>query len=240
MLLQAHLNQKTGLLTNSSHHHILLKLIGEAGVEHNPFGTLGEAFNELINSEDDILQYALSTGKTGVVQGVRFNKLFLAYWFKEYREAAEVAELYASCLMMPLIDIQFSFYSGLTAYHFARYLPNEPRWVAIGGKALSSFKYWKSHSTWNWENKFFLLEAECHFSKGETEKARLNYRLAIESARKHKFVHEEGLANELCSTFHATIGNADKAKSHISEARACYQKWGAYALIDQLDSLEGP
>jgi len=236
--MMAHLNQRHAYVSHSFNHHIILKLIGEVGLAQNLFTTLSEAINEQINSEDDILQYALSKGRTGVIQGIHLNKLFLAYWFKEYDEAAKITELYESRLMMPFNDIQFSFYSGLTAYRFARYLTNEPKWMAIGEKALLSFKSWKDHSSWNWENKFFLLEAECHFSKGETEKAWVNYALAIESARKHKFVHEEGLANELCSAFHTTLGNVGKAKIHSSQAWACYQKWGAYALIDQLDSLD--
>lgn len=238
MLLQTQLSQLQTCLSHSSSHLVILKLIGDVGTRHNPFEKLSEAFNGEINSEDDVLQHALSTGKHGVAQCIRFNRLFLAYWFKQYGEAAEMAELYKSRTLIPLVDTQYAFYSGLTAYQLARCLPNDPKWMAIGEKSLLSFKSWKSHSTWNWQNKFLLLEAECHFSKGEIEKAGISYTLAIESARRHKFVHEEGLGNELFSAFYATIGNLDKAKSHISEAKACYKKWGAFALIDQLNFLE--
>ena len=237
-LLQTQLSQLQSCLSHSSNHLIIVKLIGGVGTHHDPFVKLSGAFNGEINSEDDVLQHALSTGKTGVAQGIRFNRLFLAYWFKRYGEAAEMAEHYISRTLVPLVDAQYAFYSGLTAYQLARYPPSDPKWIAIGEKSLLLLKSWKSHSAWNWQNKFLLLEAECHFSKGEMEKAEVSYILAIESARRHKFVHEEGLGNELFSTFCATIGNVDKAKSHLLEAKACYKKWGAFALIDQLNSLE--
>ena len=133
-----------------------------------------------------------------------------------------------------------TFYEGLTAFHFARHsADDEPnKWFQMGEKASSSFKTWATHSTWNWENKLLLLEAEWHFSKREMEKAEEKYNLAIESARRHRFVHEQGLANELFSAFHISNGNIGKAKSHIAEARACYEKWGASALVELLDSSE--
>mmetsp|Transcript_1921 Transcript_1921/g.4149 ORF Transcript_1921/g.4149 Transcript_1921/m.4149 type:complete len:1254 (-) Transcript_1921:1038-4799(-) len=237
MTKMAQIRQLHASLSHSSNHLIILKLSGDAGL-HNPFEKLSGAFNGEIKNEDDILHHASSTGKIGIVQAIHFNRLFLAYWFKRYEEAAEMAKLYKRRMMMPLVDVYHALYEGLTAYHFARHLPNDPKWMEIGEKALLSFKTWKSHSTWNWENKFLLLEAECHFSKGELEKAEQTYTLAIESARRHKFVHEEGLGNELCSTFYTTIGNVDKAKCHISAARACYEKWGAFALVDLLDSSE--
>jgi len=238
MAMMTQLSQLQSCLSHSSNHLIIVKLIGGVGTHHNPFAKLSGSFNGEINSEDDVLQHALSTGKTGVAQGIRFNRLFLSYWFKRYGEAAEMAEHYISRTLMPLVDTQYAFYSGLTAYQLARYPPSDPKWIAIGEKSLLLLKSWKSHSAWNWQNKFLLLEAECHFSKGEMEKAEVSYILAIESARRHKFVHEEGLGNELFSTFCATIGNVDKAKSHLLEAKACYKKWGAFALIDQLNSLE--
>ncbi|KAL7539299.1 hypothetical protein ACHAXR_009167 [Thalassiosira sp. AJA248-18] len=231
----AELTHIQSYLSHSSHHLIIIKLSGNTATK-NPFGALSGVLDE-INNEDDLLRHVESTGKTGVVQAIRFNRLFLAYWFKRYEEAAEMANLYKTRTVMPLIDAYHAFYEGLTAFHFARHSSDdEQKWMEIGEKDLSPFRTWAAHSTWNWENKLLLLEAEMHFSKKEMEKAEEKYRAAIQSAQCHRFIHEEGLANELFSVFHNTNGNFDKAKIHISEARACYEKWGAFALIDLLDS----
>ena len=204
----------------------------------DPFDAHSRAFDKEIRDEDTLLQHAIAKGMTGLIQGIRFNRLFLAFWFKRYDEAAEMMELYKVRTIMPLLDAYHAFYSGLTAFHFARHFESEPKWMATGEKALSLYKIWARHSTWNWENKFYLMQAECHFCKGELKEAEEMYRLAINSARKHRFVHEEGLGHELLSVFYTSTGNTDKAKCHISEARTCYERWGAFALLDLLDSPE--
>jgi len=224
-------------LAHSSHHLIILMLSGDARSK-SPFDAFSGAFDCEINSEEDLLQHALSTGKAGVVQAIRFNRLFLAYWFKRYDEAAEMASLYKTRMMMPLIDAYHAFFEGLTAFHFARQAAHEPKWIDIGNKVLDSYRTYASHSKWNWENKLLLLEAENHYSKGELDEAEQKYSAAIKSAHEHRFIHEEGLAQELFSAFHVTHGNLDKAKHHILQARACYEKWGAFALVDMLDSSD--
>lgn len=70
--------------------------------------------------------------------------------------------------------------------------------------------------------------------------SRMKWRVPRENtrlpSRKHGFVHEEGVANELYSEYHFANGNIDKAKRHIAEARVCYEKWEAHALVDRLDA----
>mmetsp|Transcript_11511 Transcript_11511/g.21773 ORF Transcript_11511/g.21773 Transcript_11511/m.21773 type:complete len:804 (-) Transcript_11511:11-2422(-) len=222
-------------LYNLSHHLVVLKLIGNHSTK-NPFEAFKGVSNEEIRDEDDLLKHAVSTGEFGVVQVIRFNRLFLAYWFKRYKEAAEMAALYKPRTRMPLIDIYHAFYEGLTAFHFARQLSEDDpeKWFRLGEKSLACFKTWVMHSTWNWENKYLLLEAECHFSKGQLDKAKKKYYLAIKSARQHRFVHEEGLANELFSVFHTSSGNTDKENYHILQAQFCYERWGAFAIVERL------
>ena len=155
-----------------------------------------------------------------------------------------MAELYMCNTMMPLIDIYHTVYQGLTAFHFVRH-PSvdvdeektlmEKNWMDIGNKALSSFRKWCLHSSWNWENKLLLLAAEGHFSQGNMSMAEETYKDAIESSRKHRFVHEEGLSNELFASFHTVNGDLEGAKKHIFAARVCYERWGAFALVDLLD-----
>jgi len=187
-----------------------------------------------MNSEDELLQHALSIGRFSLAQTIYFNRLFVAFFFKRYEEAQKYAGKYLN-QYAKLNIANHIFYTGLTEFYFARHSSNSKH-LEIGHESLSSFKTWATHSTWNWENKLLLLEAELYFSKGEMEKAEEKYELAILSARRHRFVHEEGLANELSSAFHTANSNIDKAKSCISEARTCYEKWGAAALVELIDS----
>jgi len=221
------LNQLPSCFTHVSNHLSVLMLIGS---KKNPF----QVFNGHMNSEDELLQHALSIGRFSLAQTIYFNRLFVAFFFKRYEEAQKYAGKYLN-QYAKLNIANHIFYTGLTEFYFARHSSNSKH-LEIGHESLSSFKTWATHSTWNWENKLLLLEAELYFSKGEMEKAEEKYELAILSARRHRFVHEEGLANELSSAFHTANSNIDKAKSCISEARTCYEKWGAAALVELIDS----
>lgn len=140
--------------------------------------------------------------------------------------------------MFGFIDSLHVFYEGISLLHCARCNPNEPQYMEIVEKrALPSFRRWAQHSLWNFENRLFLLEAQWYFAKGEMQQAEEKFKAAIESARKHRFVHEEGLANELCADFYTATGHPDKSKVHLAEARACYKLWGAQAILDRLDGV---
>lgn len=70
------------------------------------------------------------------------------------------------------------------------------------------------------------------------EEAEEKYQAAIESARRHRFVHEEGLANELFADFLTSCGKTDQAKLFLTRARACYETWGAVAVVARLDGID--
>ena len=148
-----------------------------------------------------------------------------------------MAAKYDNSKFMGVADVEHVFYEGLIAFRLFR--SGDEAKLEVGKAAVSSFKAWVSHSTWNWENKLLLLEAEMLSCKQDVAGAEAKYQAAIESAKQHKFVHEEGLANELFAGFHAANGDTDRAKSHLSEARACYEKWGATAVVERLDRTTG-
>ncbi|KAL9187062.1 hypothetical protein ACHAXT_010782 [Thalassiosira profunda] len=218
-------NQLTSCLNIISKHQSAVRLIGS---ETNPFDVLSYG----VTNEDELLQHALSTGRVALCHNIYFHRLKDSFLLKRYDRALQNALKYEPRQFFQ--DAYASFYSGLTAFHFIRQPAEESKrekCIELAEKALASMKVWAPHSTWNWENKLLLLTAESLFTKGETEMAEEKYQAAIESARRHRFICEEGLANELLSAFYVANGEADKAKRHSSEARTCYEKWGALALV---------
>ena len=124
------------------------------------------------------------------------------------------------------------------AFHFAQTsTSDEQEWLETGLNALSQLHTWFKHLKWNVVNKTLLLEAESHFSKGEREEAKRKYEAYIESARLHRFLHEEGLAMELFGQFLKENGGVDSADEYIANARSCYEKWGAFAVGNPLDAV---
>ncbi len=84
-------------------------------------------------------------------------------------------------------------------------------------------------------NKLHLLEAEYYFVKGEEDRATESYNSAIEAARAHKFVHEEGLGNDLAARFHLHYGRKKEAMMHFQQAQGCYERWGARSLVRKIE-----
>ena len=85
------------------------------------------------------------------------------------------------------------------------------------------------HSRWNFENKYLLIKAECHYTDGEFDKAAESYEASITAAKQHKFVHEEALGCELAGYFYKEQGNEIKAQQLFKRAKSAYVEWGANA-----------
>jgi len=96
-------------------------------------------------------------------------------------------------------------------------------------------KKWAYHAPMNHLHKYYLVEAELMQIKGSGNKASNYYDKSIELAKKHEYLNEEALANELAAKFYLSKGNEKIARVYIQKARFCYNKWGAIAKVKDLD-----
>src|SRR4030088_2972488 len=60
------------------------------------------------------------------------------------------------------------------------------------------------------------------------------YERAIQSARDHGFVQNEGVAHELAAGFYLDRGSITAARVHLEDARSCFARWGAGGRGEQL------
>lgn len=198
----------------------------------------GQAFSSIsgtITNEEDLLQKCISTGKDTLVQYIYLYRLILAYWLQDYEEAARLSEMYGRGYMR-FLDIYHVFYEALAAFCLAQTQNiDRDKWIGIGEKAVSKFEVWKGYSSWNFENKHFLLSAELLCVKGDYAAAEERYNASILSAQMHRFVHEEGLALERLGMLYKDRGRAESAQEMLANARICYESWGASAVVARLD-----
>ena len=62
------------------------------------------------------------------------------------------------------------FFEGLASFLLARQTTRDSersRWIEKGEYVLTKMKYWSEHSSWNWEDKMVLLEAEKMYTDGK-------------------------------------------------------------------------
>src|SRR3984957_2213599 len=87
----------------------------------------------------------------------------------------------------------------------------------------------------NFENRAALVGAEIARIEGRALDAIELYEQAIRSARANGFVNNEALAHEVAARFYAARGFEAIAHTYLRNARNCYDRWGAFGKVKQLD-----
>ncbi|KOP25401.1 serine/threonine protein kinase [Hapalosiphon sp. MRB220] len=204
------------------------------GAMENPCRLIGEAYNE-----EKMLRLHLETNDTVGLLYLYFNKLYLCYLFQDFPQALEnsnFAEKYLSGGMGQLIFPLFHFYTSLV--HLSMYFDvEESKQKQILDKVAvnqEKFRKWTHHAPMNYLHKYYLVEAEKHRVLNEYLEAMDNYDHAIALAKKHDYINEEALANELAARFYIEWGKQKIAQTYLTDAYYCYARWGAKAKIDDL------
>ncbi|MDB4870448.1 MAG: multi-sensor signal transduction multi-kinase [Gemmatimonadales bacterium] len=86
-------------------------------------------------------------------------------------------------------------------------------------------------------DKYTLVSGEIARLEGRDVDAMRLYEEAIQSARAHGFVQNEGLAHEVAAQFYESRGFETFAHVYRRNARDCYRRWGAEGKVRQLEQL---
>ena len=130
------------------------------------------------------------------------------------------------------------YFEGLASFLLARQTNNSERtrWIEKGENVLTKIRYWSEHSSWNWEDKMVLLEAEKMYTVGNFDQAALLYERAIRLAHEHKFINDEAIASELAGIFFFERGlNEMKGEAHLLHSVQSYKTWGALAVAKRVE-----
>ncbi|MBW2737261.1 MAG: AAA family ATPase [Deltaproteobacteria bacterium] len=168
------------------------------------------------------------------------NKLFLNYLFCDYIEAiknGELAKKYLDGVGGIVVVLIFFFYDSLArlaVFHDSSL--SEQRIILKKVAAnLKKIKKWAHHAPKNHLHRFYLIEAERMRILGKDAIAEKYYDQAIELAKKHEYINEEALANELAARFYLAKENSRIARAYIQDARYSYLIWGAMAKVRDID-----
>lgn len=83
------------------------------------------------------------------------------------------------------------------------------------------------YSSWNFENKQLLLQAELHYLDGRFNMAEMTYKASILSAHEHKFYCEEALAHELFGVYLVENEKFAQGVEQLKHAQDKYKNIGA-------------
>jgi hypothetical protein len=150
---------------------------------------------------------------------------------RDYTALAELSEKFlernGSKLGKRMLQTIITFYRGIAFLNLAR-TTGESKYRRLGEQAVATIaEYEVTMSTWNYENKRLLLQAELHYLDGRLEAAEKAYQASIKSARDHRFIHEEALAHELYGVFCVENGMGETGLMQLRIAMGKYEEWGA-------------
>ena len=93
----------------------------------------------------------------------------------------------------------------------------------------------------NIRNKLELLQAELYGLGARHNDSEELFHASIASAKKSKFIHEQGLACERSGLYYKKMGREQNALDYFQQAHACYKEWGstvkAASIERELDSF---
>ena len=137
-------------------------------------------------------------------------------------------------------DLLFGVYfEGLASFYLARQtrdIEEKVKLIEKGDNVLTKLKYWSEHSTWNWESKVVLLEAEKMYTVGNFDRASLFYERALRVSREHKFINDEAISSELAGTFFSEQLDDVKAEALLLHSVQSYKTWGALAVAKRVET----
>ncbi|MEG4915268.1 ATP-binding sensor histidine kinase [Microcoleus sp. B7-D4] len=227
------LKQETVLTWNQIYRQNILQLMGKL---ESPHLVLGEAY-----SEEKLLSLLLKANDRVGLQHFYLQKLILAYLFGDTATALEnaaQAEVYLDGVAGFINVSEYQFYDSLArlaAYPSATEEEQEEHiFYAVSNRKKLQQK--ALSAPMNLQHKCDLLTAEKARVLGNVERAMEYYDRAIDGAEENGYIQVQALAAELAGAFYLSIGREKNSKTYLTEARYCYQRWGATAKAAHLES----
>src|ERR1700730_6777456 len=167
-------------------------------------------------------------------------KVQARFMSSDYEEAIAAAGkakvlLWSSDAHIQLLD--YHYYSALSfaADYETAALDKQCEWRALLTAHGEQLREWAANYPPTFGDKYALVSAEIARLEGRDLDAMRLYEQAIQSARDHGFVQNEGIAHELAAGFYLARGSTTAALAHIEVARSCFARWGAVGKVQQLD-----
>jgi PAS domain S-box-containing protein len=170
------------------------------------------------------------------------GKLKARFLSGDYAEALAAADKAKAMLWGAFDQIVMVDYYCYTALTVAALFENASADDQAGWRALltahqEQLREWADTNPPTFGDKHALVAAEIARLEGRDPEAMCLYEQAIQSAREHGFVQNEGLASELAGRCYLDRGLEMNGYAHLRNAHTCYALWGADGKVRQLERL---
>ena len=168
---------------------------------------------------------------------IKLKARFLSGDYAEALAAAGRAKalLWAATGQIYLLD--YFYYTALTmaALYQNASTDQQIEWHALLTAHREQLREWAENFPPTFADKHALVSAEIARIERQDADAMRLYEQAIEAAREHRFVQNEGAAHELAARFYLACGSTTAGRAHLQEAHRCFGHWGADGKVRQLE-----
>jgi len=201
-----------------------------------------ESFSTFSNAQSDEATFEAQLTES------RMPMLVCWYWILklkarflsgDYAEALAAADkvkpLLSAAAAQMLLD--YFYYSALavTACCENASVDQQRAWRELLTAHRERLREWADTNPSTFADKAALVAAEvARIEKRDADAMRL-YEQAIQLAREHGFVQNEGLAHELAAQYYLARGLETVAYAYLRSARNRFDRWGALGKVKQLD-----
>jgi PAS domain S-box-containing protein len=170
---------------------------------------------------------------------LKLKARFLSGDYAEALAAADKAKplLWAAAAQIQSLD--YFYYAALTVAALYEEASDDEQtgWRDLLTAHQEQLGEWADNYLPTFGDKHALVSAEIARLEGRDTDAMRLYDRAIQGAREHGFVQNEGLAHELAARFYTARGVGTIAHACLRDARHCYLRWGAFGKVRQLEQL---
>ncbi|MDB5542547.1 MAG: multi-sensor signal transduction multi-kinase, partial [Devosia sp.] len=169
-------------------------------------------------------------------------KLKARFLSGDYAEALAAADrvkplLSVATVQIQLLDYFYYFALAVAACYENASADEQQEWAELLTMHQEQLWEWAETYPPTFADKHALVAAEIARLEGRDADAMRLYEHAIQSAGEHGLVQNEGVAHELAAGFYLSRGSTTAARVHLEDARNCFERWGAFGKVLQLERL---
>jgi PAS domain S-box-containing protein len=170
---------------------------------------------------------------------LKLKARFLSGDYAQALAAADKMKPHLSDVAGQIHLLDYFYYTALTvaALHENASADEQADWQDLLTAHRDQLREWAENYPPTFADKHLLVSAEIARVEGRAFDAMQLYDQAIQSAREHGFVQNEGVAHEVAARFYAARGFEAIAHLYLRNVRNCYDRWGAHGKVRQLDEL---
>ncbi|MBK9498447.1 MAG: AAA family ATPase [Leptospiraceae bacterium] len=191
--------------------------------------------------EDTYVHIWIETNNSSALHCYYTMKCVIGYFFEE----PEVVEAYSRKAVKheksnlgTMFGPEILFFDSLNLsrlYNAATIKSKKKEYKKRIAKNAKKMKAWAVSCEANYGHKFNILQGLIREIEGNDSLALKEYKTAIYLAKKHEYILEEAIANELSAAIWRKTQDEQYEQIHLIEAHYCYRRWGSEPMVKKLE-----